>query len=435
MTSRGWSSTGMASGTRGSDMGGRFRLDPGCLEALAADVRRVKDGDFQAAHNGLARVARDLNTVWASDSQRRFDDLFGDWVGQLDGLSLDLVKIETYLRACAAEYRRLDAERVGALDEVSTRSPGPSATPTASGLAGYEVQPGDSLWAIARRFGVTVDALRRANGLSGDRLLPGQVLHLPVDDTVLDPGHGQGPPEGQYLTIEVQPGDTLSAIAQRYGMTVEALMQANGLNDTRIYAGQGLSVPHPIPATAGADIPDLVWMPEAHQALSPEQIDQAEAAYAQLRRAPLAFVPAYLDPSLQADTFGALNDYARYGAIGSGMTVGHLIWQEVGRQHGDTVANLLQQAHAHTQLEPGSITGAGNSDGTLVLSGPRVVDLHQAWVRALPEPVDAGLDASGGTLTVHGDVLVFDLNTPTGPYSLVLQVNEDGMPVLIHRHG
>jgi LysM repeat protein/uncharacterized protein YukE len=414
-------------------MGGVFRLDPSRLEALAADVRLAKDGECQAALAGLARVARDLNAVWTSQAQRRFDDLFGNWIGQLEGLALDLLKIETYLRACATEYRRLDAQRAGALDEPSTRSPRPSATLTAGGSPGYEVQLGDTLWAIAQRFGVTVDALRRANGLTGDLLIPGQVLHLPADDTVLDPDHGQDPPEGQYLTIEVWPGDTLSAIAQRYGVTVAALMQANSLNDTRIDAGQGLHVPRAPETVRGDSPPDLIWAPQAGTALSAEQIERAEAAVDQLHRAPLDFIPAYLDPGLRGETFAALDDYVRYGQVGPGVGVGTLIWQAVGERHGDVMANLLQQAHAAAEREPGSIMAASGAGDALVLSGPGVIDLHRAWMLALPEPLELDLAASDGALTVRGDTLSFTLSTARGPYTLVLHVTDYGVPVVIER--
>ena len=53
--------------------------------------------------------------------------------------------------------------------------PGPGADTIA-----YTVQPGDSLWRIARRFGTTVEAIKQANGLTSDTILVGQVLRIPV---------------------------------------------------------------------------------------------------------------------------------------------------------------------------------------------------------------------------------------------------------------
>jgi hypothetical protein len=44
----------------------------------------------------------------------------------------------------------------------------------------YIVQPGDTLWAIAQKFGVSIDAIRSANNITGDFIYPGEVIYLPV---------------------------------------------------------------------------------------------------------------------------------------------------------------------------------------------------------------------------------------------------------------
>ena len=46
------------------------------------------------------------------------------------------------------------------------------------GIVGYIVQPGDSLWKIAKKFHTTVEAVMEANGLSSDALMPGDRLIL-----------------------------------------------------------------------------------------------------------------------------------------------------------------------------------------------------------------------------------------------------------------
>ncbi len=42
------------------------------------------------------------------------------------------------------------------------------------------MQPGDTLWSIAQKFGVSIDALRAANNITGDIIYPGEVIYLPV---------------------------------------------------------------------------------------------------------------------------------------------------------------------------------------------------------------------------------------------------------------
>lgn len=120
-------------------------------------------------------------------------------------------------------------------------------TATAS-AATYTVRPGDTLSDIAGRLGSTVGALADANGIADpDRIVAGQVLDVPGtgQDGSPDPG-----PAGHHV---VRPGETLSAIAARYGITTSELAAANGIVDpNRVLAGSRLTVAE-APATGAAD--------------------------------------------------------------------------------------------------------------------------------------------------------------------------------------
>ena len=104
-----------------------------------------------------------------------------------------------------------------------------------------EVRPGDSLWRIARSHDTTPSAIAAANGIDvmgvlrpGDRLVvPGVYAQA---GTPSDQGGFAAP------TITVDPGDTLWEIARRYDTTVAALMAANALSDASLRAGQELRI-------------------------------------------------------------------------------------------------------------------------------------------------------------------------------------------------
>jgi LysM repeat protein len=102
----------------------------------------------------------------------------------------------------------------------------------------YQVRPGDTLWGIARSHGTTVAELQRVNGVSGSSLLPGQVLRLPA--TGVEPTEARG--AQRYW---VRRGDSLWAIARRHGTTVERLREANGLSGSTLRPGQVLQIPGP----------------------------------------------------------------------------------------------------------------------------------------------------------------------------------------------
>lgn len=101
----------------------------------------------------------------------------------------------------------------------------------------YVVQWGDNLSRIAARYGTTVWAIAQANGIwNVNYIRVGQVLLIP------GAGPGPGPQPGGCIYI-VRTGDTLSGIAWRYGTSVWALAQANGIwNPNLIYVGQRLMV-------------------------------------------------------------------------------------------------------------------------------------------------------------------------------------------------
>ena len=103
-----------------------------------------------------------------------------------------------------------------------------------SGVSYYTVQYGDSLGSIARRYNRTVWQLAQANGIyNANRIYAGQVLIIPAYAPT------------RITTYYVQPGDTLTRIAARYGTTVAAITSYNLLwNPSLIYVGQALTIPY-----------------------------------------------------------------------------------------------------------------------------------------------------------------------------------------------
>ncbi len=94
---------------------------------------------------------------------------------------------------------------------------------------------GDTLFSIANRYGTSVNAVMQANNLRDPDFIW-------VGERLVIPG-GNIPGPVSSATYVVQAGDTLFSIATRNGTTVNALMQANGLHNYMIYVGQTLRVP------------------------------------------------------------------------------------------------------------------------------------------------------------------------------------------------
>ena len=155
--------------------------------------------------------------------------------GKADRLLLDrrshTVRATETLSAIAARYRvsvgelkrwnRLADDRILVGQQLAIYSPRSN---------GYLVRPGDTLSDIASRAGVTVTRLKRANGLIHDRIVVGQKLRLPSGDTGMPGSH------------IVRRGQTLSEIALACGVKLAALRKLNGIKGDRLVVGQRLAL-------------------------------------------------------------------------------------------------------------------------------------------------------------------------------------------------
>lgn len=103
----------------------------------------------------------------------------------------------------------------------------------------YTVKAGDTLSTIASRYGVSVVRLKRANRLSGDSLRIGDRLEIPTQVTVSD----EPKRVAKSRTHRVRSGESLYTIGKRYGVSVDRLKAANGLRRNTIRVGQELVIP------------------------------------------------------------------------------------------------------------------------------------------------------------------------------------------------
>lgn len=107
----------------------------------------------------------------------------------------------------------------------------------------YKVKQDDTLWKIARKFGTSVEKLKYANRLSGSIIRPGQRLKIPSRGNLV------------YVKHKIRPGENIYVLAKRYGTSIDEIKRANNLKGSLIIAGKTLSIPQRLSSTYAADVP------------------------------------------------------------------------------------------------------------------------------------------------------------------------------------
>ena len=117
----------------------------------------------------------------------------------------------------------------------------------------HTVKSGETLDSIGKQHGVApADIAKRNNIDNPDRIVPGDVLHIP-------------PSPNAPKRYDVRPGDTLGSIASAYNTTVGELTEANRITDPKqLRAGQTLIIPAPTAAGAASTSPSIAAPAERH---------------------------------------------------------------------------------------------------------------------------------------------------------------------------
>jgi len=122
----------------------------------------------------------------------------------------------------------------------------------------YKVKPGDSLHKIAKKYHVSVDALKEANHLEGDALKPNQVLMIPGTSskkaTVKSNAKKGSSPDATFYVVKK--GDTLARVSEKTGVPVSEIRKVNGLQSSKLKMGQRLIL-EPPPARVDESDDDL----------------------------------------------------------------------------------------------------------------------------------------------------------------------------------
>jgi spore coat assembly protein SafA len=202
-------------------------------DSLLAALGVEAPGDYSSLETGDT-VESVMNLIWTKENE----SLDGGW------LRVDPFIEDESARAILIRGSRRHSRQLLLLKEIARRCrftliivvPGrpvpvpmpvpPPAPGPILGVLDYVVQPGDTMWLIAGRFGVSLDALIRANPQvrNPELIFPGEIVHIPGG--AMAPG-GPGPGPGGARRYVVMQGETIEIVARRFGLSVSELAAFN----------------------------------------------------------------------------------------------------------------------------------------------------------------------------------------------------------------
>ncbi|MEI7411535.1 N-acetylmuramoyl-L-alanine amidase AmiB [Pectobacterium aroidearum] len=129
-----------------------------------------------------------------------------------------------------------------AASDTATSSDNVSTAKASAGSTRHTVARGETLSSIARRYGVSLAAMRDVNKLNKDIVWVGQRLNIPATGTK-QAASTPTPKKAAPVKHKVVKGDSLSAIAARYGVSMKDIQQANNMRSGTVQLGQTLIIP------------------------------------------------------------------------------------------------------------------------------------------------------------------------------------------------
>ena len=185
--------------------------------------------DLPVEHWGYYEL---MEATTSHDYERRYDNrVMENWTGRANDINFSTTHLPT------PSPEQLPVYQPSPVTKPQATTLQPVATPqSTTGSVQHKVVSGDSLLALAARYGTTVNAIKQLNGLTSDTIKIGQTLKIP------QPSAAETAEVG-YVLHKVVSGDSLLALAAKYGTTVNAIKQLNGLTSDTIKIGQTLKIP------------------------------------------------------------------------------------------------------------------------------------------------------------------------------------------------
>ena len=210
-----------------------------------------------------------------------------------------------------------------------------------------KVQKSDTVWALSQKYGVSVKSIESLNNINQNShlIFVGQDINIP------------GKTDSKVTKITVKSGDSLSVLAEKYGVSVNAIMKANNLSSSLIIVGQSLTIPA---ANGSASQASSTYVPQATQQVTV----QASSAAAQtvVTPAPSSAATTYVAPASSAVTSQAVTSVAPSSAATTPSYATHTSSAATTTNTTNVASSAASSSATTTTTQnTGSVTGLARS--------------------------------------------------------------------------
>ncbi len=131
-------------------------------------------------------------------------------------------------------------EEVSQSSGTSSSSPSSEASTSSESTLGYRVKPGDTMYAISQTFGISLEKLMQANGGSSS-IHPGDLITIPVTSATPSQSNSSS---AETISYRVNAGDNLWSIAGMFNVSVHEICTASNIEKTaQLHPGDVLQIP------------------------------------------------------------------------------------------------------------------------------------------------------------------------------------------------
>lgn len=226
-----------------SSIARKYKVTPNDLYQLNPDIfDGIKEGQVISIPKSVI-ISQSNNVKSENNSNKSVDEIihhnvqFGETKFGLSkryGVSIkELERQNPHIVTMLQAGHQLEIR--GGFDTNPIKSQNTKSSFSTSNFITYEVLPGETLYGISRRYGLTVDDLMDANNLVGI-LRSGQILQIPVKSNLKENDEN-----GQFHLV--QEGETKYGLSKRYGVTIDELEQKNPQIVRMLQTGQRIVIP------------------------------------------------------------------------------------------------------------------------------------------------------------------------------------------------